>query len=62
MELVKKKKELKGRSTVQNRKQRSRFYYKEICTMIKLTLYISEEMKCCLINVKETNEFAILTR
>lgn len=26
-----------------------------------MTFYISEEMKCCLLNVKGQNEFAILT-
>lgn len=29
--------------------------------MMKLTFYISEYMKCCLLNVKGQNEFAILT-
>lgn len=39
---------------IQNRKQRSGFYYKGIYTRIQLTFYISEEIKCCLINVKGT--------
>lgn len=44
---------MKGRLKVQNRKQRE-FYYKGIQAITKLTFYISEEMKTCLINVKGT--------